>query len=298
MKDSMKGSLLVILGTSLWGIMGIFVRGLGERGFTSFDIAFIRCLVAGIGFFVFMFLKEREKLKIDAKGLFRCVMYGIVSYGLGFVAYGISVQYVPVAVATVLMFMSPVWAAILEVVVFKVRLKPATVIIIAVCIFGAALTANLIGVRGERLNLFGILAGLLNGFCIALQIIIPRYYKDAYKKDTMLVYGFIGGAIALAFTANISLIGNALVSPNAQNTLFHLFGIGVLCTLVANVAFVKSTEFLNTTTASILSAMEVVIGAIVGLLYFKEAMTGLQVLGTVIVIGGSLMSSVLEGKEA
>lgn len=49
--NSMKGMMLVILGASLWGVMGIFVRGLSASGYSSYDIAFLRCLLAGIGFF-------------------------------------------------------------------------------------------------------------------------------------------------------------------------------------------------------------------------------------------------------
>lgn len=63
--------------------------------------------------------------------------------------------------------------------------------------------------------------------------------------------------------------------------------------MVANVCFVKSTLYIDTTTCSILSALEVVVGAIVGIIIFKETMTGLQVLGAIIVVLASLGSTVL-----
>lgn len=51
--NSMKGMILAVLGASLWGVMGIFVRELSASGYSSYDIAFLRCLLAGIGFFPF-----------------------------------------------------------------------------------------------------------------------------------------------------------------------------------------------------------------------------------------------------
>ncbi len=39
--NSMKGMMLVILGASLWGVMGIFVMGLSASGYSSYDIAFL-----------------------------------------------------------------------------------------------------------------------------------------------------------------------------------------------------------------------------------------------------------------
>ena len=51
--NSAKGIALAVTGAVMWGIMGIFVRYLSGAGYTSFDIAFLRCLSAGILFFVF-----------------------------------------------------------------------------------------------------------------------------------------------------------------------------------------------------------------------------------------------------
>ena len=112
---------------------------------------------------------------------------------------------IPVAVATVLMFMSPVWVAILGVVIFRERLTKQTVVTIVFCVLGAA--------------------------------------------------------------------------------------------MVANVAVIKSTEFISTTTCSILSSLEVVVGAVVGILLFSEPMSFLQIAGGVIVVGCSLGQTLLNVKK-
>ena len=41
-----KGIALAVIGPSLWGIMGIFVRRLSAAGVGSTDISFLRCLLA------------------------------------------------------------------------------------------------------------------------------------------------------------------------------------------------------------------------------------------------------------
>lgn len=112
---------------------------------------------------------------------------------------------IPVAVATVLMFMSPVWVAILGVVIFRERLTKQTVVTIVFCVLGAA--------------------------------------------------------------------------------------------MVANVAVIKSTEFISTATCSILSSLEVVVGAVVGILLFSEPMSFLQIAGGVIVVGCSLGQTLLNVKK-
>ena len=160
--NSMKGMMLAILGASLWGVMGIFVRGLSASGYSSYDIAFLRCLLAGIGFFLFKAITQPRVLKINFKGLCICFLYGILAYAMGFVCYGIAVERIPVAVATVLMFMSPVWVAVLGVLVFKEKLGKQTVLVILICILGAAMVADVFGSAGGSMDIIGILAGIIN----------------------------------------------------------------------------------------------------------------------------------------
>ena len=64
-----KGIALAVIGPSLWGIMGIFVRRLSAAGVGSTDISFLRCLLAGAAFFVILWFKNRELLRIDWLGI-------------------------------------------------------------------------------------------------------------------------------------------------------------------------------------------------------------------------------------
>ncbi len=295
-KGQAKGIILAVTAAIMWGIMGIFVRGLGEVGYTSYDISFLRCALAGVAFFLFTMATNPKVLKIDLKVAIVCFFYGVFAYAIGFVAYGISVERIPVAVATVLMFMSPIWVALLGVLVFKERLKKETIGTIIICIVGASLVANVFASNGN-LDPLGIFMGLLNGFGVALQIMIPRYFAKKYERDTMLVYGFLGAAVALAFLTDFSTIATSLSSEAALTNIMNLLGIGILCTMVANVSFVKATLYINTTTCSILSALEVVVGAAVGLLLYNENMTALQVLGAIIVVIGSLGPTIFKRRH-
>jgi len=294
MNNRMRGILLVVLGASLWGVMGIFVRGLAEIGYSSLDTSFVRCISAGLVFFMIKAIKNPKILKIDPKGLVICCLYGIVAYGFSFVSYGISVERIPIAVATVLMFMSPIWVALLGLIIFKEKLKKDKVITIFICILGAAMVSNVIGVSGGSLDMLGVIAGALNGFGVALQIMVPRYFSDRYERDTMLVYGFLGAAVGLSFFTDFSVIGASITQGHISSNLINILGIGVLCTMVANVSIVKSTLYIDSTTASILSALEVVIGAIVGIVVFHEHMIGMQVAGAFIVVLGALGPTLLD----
>lgn len=290
-----KGIALAVIGPSLWGIMGIFVRRLSAAGVGSTDISFLRCLLAGAAFFVILWFKNRELLRIDWLGILICVIYGASSYGVCFVTYNVAVERIPVSVATVLMFISPVWVTILNWLVFHEKPDKLKTFAIALCFCGAILVADLLHTDpSARLDPAGIFAGVLNSFGMALQLLIPRYFAKRYQKDTMLVYGFLGAALVLAFLSDFGRIQAGVTGGDGPAVVLCVLALGILCTLGANGFYVKATAYIDTTSVSILSALEVVVGSLVGFLVFHEAMRFSQVVGAVTIMVGALLPNVRE----
>ena len=114
MNKRSKGIALAVITAVMWGIMGIFVRDLSKYQFSNIEISFFRCALAGAAYFVFLLITKPAALKINLKGIIICIVYGAVAYSISFVSYSVAVSRIPVGVATVLMFMSPIWVATLE----------------------------------------------------------------------------------------------------------------------------------------------------------------------------------------
>ena len=292
MSNRTKGISLAVITAVMWGIMGIFVRSLSQYQFTNLEISFFRCALAGGAYFLFLLFTKPSALKIDLKGLVICLIYGAVAYSISFVSYSVSVSRIPVGVATVLMFMSPIWVAILGRFMFGEKLEKNKMRTIFVCLIGAVLVSNLIGGGNVKLDGIGILAGVVNGIGVALQILLPKYFAKDYERDTLLVYGFLGAAVVLMFGIDFSSVAGHMSGTPVGTLIWNLFGIGILCTMVANVSCVKSTQYVEATTTSILSALEVVVGTLVGFLIFHEHMTLLQLLGAVIIVAGAVGSEI------
>lgn len=297
MQQRRKGIVLAVITAVMWGIMGMFVRDLSSYQFSNIEISFYRCALAGIAYFLFLLVTKPSALKINGKGLVISAVYGIVAYSVSFVSYSVAVSRIPVGVATVLMFMSPIWVALLGRVLFQEKISKEKWMTIGVCIVGAVLVANLIGGGSVKLDGIGLLAGIINGIGVALQILLPKLFAKDYERDTLLVYGFLGAAVALAFGMDFSEAARHLGATPLANLVWDLFGIGILCTMVANVACVKSTQYVEATTTSILSALEVVVGMFVGFFVFQENMTILQVIGAIIIVAGAISSEIRGGKE-
>ena len=137
-----------------------------------------------------------------------CLLYGAVAYSISFVSYSVAVSRIPVGVATVLMFMSPIWVAILGRFMFGEKLPKSKMVTILICLIGAVFVANLIGGGDIKLDEIGILAGVINGVGVALQILLPKYFAKDYERDTLLVYGFLGAAVVLMFGMDFGAVSS------------------------------------------------------------------------------------------
>lgn len=293
MKSKQKGIVLAIIAAFLWGIMGIFVR-VARDSIGPLEISFFRCIITGLVFLAFLAVTKPSALHVSGKGLLICVLYGAVAYSLSFTTYSLSVTRLPVAVATILMYLSPVWVTLLSVIVFHDKPSKNGILAIVICLAGAVLSADLLSMGQVRLDPLGILMGIINGFGMALQILIPRYFADRYSKDTMLVYGFLGAALVLGFFVDFGQIGAALTADSRLEFLGAILMLSVLCTMVANISYVKSSDYITASESSILGALEVVVGSLAGFLVYHEQLKLLQFLGMLLVIGGAIISQMPE----
>lgn len=285
MNNKKKGITLVLIATLFWGMMGVTSRTLGNAGIDSMSISFFRCLIAAIGFGIFLFIFNKKAFMVDFKGIIISGIYGIVTFGLSFTTFNIAVERVPIAVATVLMFTNPIWVTIFNAIFFKEKITSKKATVIALAIIGCLLISNIFGVGFENLDIVGLLVGLSTGVLFALQLVIPRFFDGKYSKDSMLIYGFIFSTIALAFFTNFTGVNTAITTNSSPMfVILNILSIGILSTFIANISYVKATDYIETGVASVLVALEPVLGSLFAYIVYGETLTGLQLLGGLLIV--------------
>ena len=298
MNHRIKGIIMAAGGAGLWGLMSIFSRVLGAAEYTSLEIAYVRCLIAGIGLALINWKKDPAILRVSKRAVITSLLFGTVTFTIGFLSYAYSVQRIPAAMTAVLAFTSPIWTCLIGVFVFRERVGGKKIFAIVCCLLGAVLITDLLGAQGLRFDLLGMGAGILNGVGLAIQVCVPRYFEKQYRKDTMLTYGFLGAAAFMALFVDHGKIIGSFFGPDGLKTLLSVLALCVLCTLVANTIVVKSASYVNSATTTILASMEIVVGANLGLLLFGEMLTFLQIVGAVIIVVASLGMELAEKPAA
>ncbi|MEG0250842.1 MAG: EamA family transporter [Peptostreptococcus sp.] len=281
-----RGVLMMIFATLFWGFMGISNRYLNEVNFQPIDIAFTRSIIGAILTTIFLLITNRSAFKVSFKGLMFCALYGIINYSIGISLYSLSVERIPIGVATVLMFSNPIWVTLLNYIFFKEKISFKKMIVILTCIFGCMCIIDIFSTGGQNLDLIGIIAGVLDGVTFALQIVMPRFVEKTISKDSILLYGFWSSAICLIFFADIPRLASGIInSPNPMFYFGNVLSIGILSTFVANTFYVNSTKYIGTSLPSMMVALEPTFATILAFFIFGESMKPIQILGTLIVIG-------------
>lgn len=281
-----RGVWMMIFATLFWGFMGISNRYLNEVNFQPIDIAFTRSIIGAILTTIFLLITNRSAFKVTFKGFMFCALYGIINYSIGISLYSLSVERIPIGVATVLMFSNPIWVTLLNYIFFKEKISFKKMIVILTCIFGCMCIIDIFSTGGQNLDLIGITAGVLDGVTFALQIVMPRFVEKTISKDSILLYGFWSSAICLIFFADIPRLASGII--NSPNPLFYfgnVLSIGVLSTFIANTFYVNSTKYIGTSLPSMMVALEPTFATVLAFFIFGESMKPIQILGTLIVIG-------------
>lgn len=281
-----RGVWMMIFATLFWGFMGISNRYLNEVNFQPIDIAFTRSIIGAILTTIFLLITNRSAFKVTFKGFMFCALYGIINYSIGISLYSLSVERIPIGVATVLMFSNPIWVTLLNYIFFKEKISFKKMMVILTCIFGCMCIIDIFSTGGQNLDLIGITAGVLDGVTFALQIVMPRFVEKTISKDSILLYGFWSSAICLIFFADIPRLASGII--NSPNPLFYfgnVLSIGVLSTFIANTFYVNSTKYIGTSLPSMMVALEPTFATVLAFFIFGESMKPIQILGTLIVIG-------------
>lgn len=279
------GVSMMVVSTFLWGLMGISSRMLSETDLSSMEITFIRSISSAICLTILLSFTNRRVFKVSLKGFAFCAFYGILNYSIGMNFYSISVERIPIAVATVLMFSNPVWTTIFGKLFFGDLIDKKKIFAISLCILGCMCIIDIFSTNELNLDLIGLLAGLLNGMTFSLQIVMPRFVENKIQKETLLLYGFMTSSICLFFFSDMGeIVESVSSSPSPTIQILNLVSIGVLSTFLANTLYVKSTKYIGTSLPSIMVAFEPIFAGILSLIIFGETLKSIQILGAIIVI--------------
>lgn len=275
--------LAVLAAGSFWGLLGLFVRTLNAAGLTAMDVVQIRVTVGLLLVGLYMLLFQRDQFRVRWKDLWCFIGTGVVSLLFFSFCYFSAMDHTSLSVAAVLLYTAPIFVMLMSLFLFREKLTGRKILALVMAFVGCVLVS---GVGSDAVvSLPGILLGVGSGFFYALYSIFGRYaINRGYHSWTMTFYSFLFCAIGGAFIADWPLIGTAIAADN--DLLLWIFGIALVSSFFPYVLYSLGLEYMESSKASIIASIEPVVGTLVGIFVFGEAVTLTGVLGIALVLSG------------
>lgn len=288
--------ILVILGASLWGIIGIFVNKLYTLGLSSMEICFLRVASAALLLSIYAIFVDRKSFKIHLKDIFLFIGTGILSIITFNFCYFIAIKETSLSVAAILLYTAPSFVTIFSYFVFKDKISFKKVFSLLLTFLGCVFVTGYFDSATGAISRLGLLAGIGSGIGYSLYSIFGKIALQKYSSLSVTLYSFI-----FAFIGTLPLISlkRTFVLINNPTGIIYTLCMGLFSTVLAFLFYTRGLENLEPSKASILATVEPVVATITSVLIFKQSISVFQIIGIILVISAIFVVSVQkkENKE-
>jgi drug/metabolite transporter (DMT)-like permease len=291
----LKGSLLVALGASSYGMLATFVKIAYTEGFSTAEVTLSQFSFGFLGLLVLTLFRKKAvspSSKVPArKSVFKLMIAG-VSMGLTSVFYYMAVKYLPVSVGIVLL-MQTVWmGVVLEMILHRKAPGARKILAVFIILAGTVLATNLLK-ESITVNWTGIGWGLLAAMSYTASVYASNSISLHLPPLKRSLYLILGGLVAIA------CIFHASINKDFSYEIFLRWGLflSLFGTILPPLLFTKGMPLTGMGLGAIIAAVEIPVSVLMAHFVLGEVVNILQWTGiTLILFAVVLMNLKSRGK--
>lgn len=290
-KSSGRGTALVIIAGMFWGSMGLFVRALGDHGFSSMQVACMRLTASAIIMALVMLFREPAGFRLKRRDIPLFLALGLLSVLFFSVCYFMAIELMTLSAAAILLYTSPIWVMLLSLVIFKEKFSLKKLLALLLAFAGCALVS---GIGGGGLTPLGVLVGLCAGVGYAFYSIFSSLaINRGYSPIAVTTYTFIISAAGSWFLCRPGEMLAIVGAAESPGMLLLLIVITALVTAVIPfMCYSLGLKTVEPSRAAILATVEPVVASALGVIVYHEALTLPAIIGIVLVLSAIVILSI------
>lgn len=277
-----KGVVLAIISAICYGMNPLGALFLYEEGLNVNSVIFYRFIFASILLAIFMLIKK-DSFYLKFKEIILLALLGLL-FGISAISLFNSFLYMDAGLASTVLFIYPIFVAIIMALFFKEKNSIITILSIIFAFLGVVL---LYESDGANVSNFGIFLVIVSSLCYAIYIvIINQYLKISALKVTFYSMLFCTITILIHSFFDSSLNIMPLVNFNMW---FYTIFLALVPTIISLLFLIKAIQLIGSTSASILGALEPLTAVLIGVYVFNEKITFWLVIGIVFILFGVIL---------
>ncbi|MGI5492425.1 EamA family transporter [Microtetraspora malaysiensis] len=286
---------IAVASACCFGFSGPMARFLGAAGMSPLEAVWVRMGGAGLLLVVALAIVRPRALRIPRDRLLFVGAYALVAVAAVQGLYFFMITRLPVGIALLLEYLSPVLVVVWARFVRRLRLARSAYVGAVIAVAGLAVVVEVWD--GIRLDALGLGVGLVAAACSAGYFLM----NDAFSDDDLdplglIAWGMAGAAVVLLPLArpwNIdwTVFGRtATVAGNTLPVLGAALWLVLVATITAYVTGVIAVRRLSAAVGATVATLEIIAGAVIAWFLLGERLGGAQIIGGVVVLAGALLA--------
>ena len=283
MKKVINSRLLLVLSMTVFGTVGMFVRGIE---LPSGEIALYRAVIATL--MLSVYLPWRGE-KINLRGLKRELWLLLLSgaaLGINWMLLFEAYKRTTVSLATLCYYFAPVIVMALSPMIFGEKLTRKQIICFVMSTLGLVMIT---GIGGSGDDFIGILFGLGAAVFYAAVVLLNKFIKRVEAVQRTLLQFIAATTILVPY---VLMTGGVNIGRLDGGGWLNLLIVGILHTGVAYCMYFASIKDLAGQKAAILSYIDPLVAVLISVSVLGERMSFWQAIGGVMILGFTLLNEI------
>ena len=277
-----------------YGTNPLFGKALIESGVPVMVMLFFRYGIAAVILALWM-LFRKESFRTGRRGLGLLIVLGLLFAGSSITLF-CSYAYIPSGLATTLIYLYPVFVALILV---FLRIYPSWQTWLSiVATFGGILLLSAPS-DGVQIRLPGVLLAIGSALCYSFYLIIVNRSKRirSVSEHTLTFYSLVTGAALFAIIRTFQG-GGMLEGIDTAADWGNLVGLAIVPTMISLLTLAVSTRYIGPTKTAVLGVFEPLTAILIGTVLFAEPLTGRMAAGIAICVAAVIFMILKPGKQA
>ncbi len=278
------GYVEAIVAACLWGSSGIFAVHLFRMGVPPESVALLRPMVGVLVLVAVFGVLRPASLRVSHTGLLVLGLGGGVAVGIFQLAYQLSTDAVGVPATVALLYLAPAVVAAAAGPLLGEWPTRARATLVVVTLVGVWLSVAGADDVPAAFGSAGLAWGALAGLSYAVYTLLGRFASPRYGSVPTVVYSTIGACVML--TATLLSTEGAIELPATGTAWVLILVFGVTTIALAQFLFFDALARIEASRASLATAIEPVVAAVLATLLLDQGLRSVGWLGIVLVVAG------------
>jgi drug/metabolite transporter (DMT)-like permease len=286
-----RGTVLVVFASLSFGTSGPLAKPVMDAGMTPQEVASIRIGLAALVLLAVVAVWRPALLRVHRSDWRLLAAYGLIGVAGVQLLYFAGVTRIPIGVAMLLEFTSPIlvalWVRFVRRTILRARMWAGTVLAMV------GLTMVVQVWQGLRLDALGLLAGIGAALCAAAYFLIGEHGASTLEPLGLVTWGMVVGAVAIFVLAPpwslpFDMFGAPATIGGRQVPVWVLLvACAVVSTALAYLLSISALRDLPANVASVLALIEPVVATGLAWLLLGQALTVVQLVGAAVLLTGA-----------